>query len=269
MAKTDRRVPGVYIGTAGWSIPRASAPRFDDPGSHLQRYARLMPAAEINSSFSRSHTRATYERWASSTPHAFRFSVKIPRLVTHERKLRDADEPFDRFLDESAGLGHRRGPLLLQLPPSLAFERPVAKRFLAMVRRRHAGPVVCEPRHPSWSDAAAGQLLCDYEVSSVAADPPPAPGSDAPGGWPGLVYFRWHGSPRKYWSSYDSVRLEQLAGRVLEAASNAAVWCIFDNTASGAALDNAWELHSTMQTRRAVSGIGRRRDTHSKARGVR
>src|SRR6186713_425602 len=153
--------PVLGIGTAGWSIPRSSAPAFDSAGTHLQRYGRVLAVAEINSSFYRSHTQATYERWAAGTPLTFRFSIKVPRVITHELALRRARAPFRRFVDETTGLGERRGPLLIQLPPALAFDRLVARRFFDMVRSCYDGPLVCEPRHPAWFERQATQLLLE------------------------------------------------------------------------------------------------------------
>ena len=220
--------------------------RFDHEGTHLQRYARVLPCAEINSSFHRPHAHETYARWAASTPPGFRFAVKLPRTITHDQKLRRARLPLERFLAESAGLGRKRGPLLVQLPPSLAFDRRVAAAFFTLLRECHAGAVVCEPRHESWFSAPAEDLLVKYKVARVAADPPPAAGAERPGGWTGLLYFRLHGSPRKYWSPYSPDYVDALAGALRAAPGSADAWCVFDNTASGAALENAWELHTKM-----------------------
>lgn len=82
----------------------------------------------------------------------------------------------------------------------------------------------------------------DYKIGRVAADPAPAAGAERPGGWSGLVYFRLHGSPRKYWSRYPAEYIDTLAGALRAAPSSTDAWCVFDNTASGAALENAWEL---------------------------
>ena len=232
----------VLIGTAGWSIPRAAAHYFEGEGTHLQRYARLLACAEINSSFHRSHTSDTYARWARATPRTFRFAVKIPRVITHDQKLRRARLPLERFLDETTGLGSRRGPVLVQLPPSLEYDSRVAGRFFDLLRSRYEGVVVCEPRHESWFTPEADGLLARQQVARVAADPAPAPGADAPGGWPGIVYYRLHGSPRKYWSRYDAGYLERLATALQRVPGSVDAWCVFDNTASGAALENAWEL---------------------------
>jgi uncharacterized protein YecE (DUF72 family) len=231
----------ILIGTAGWSIPRASMQRCPPDGTHLERYARVFPCAEINSSFYRPHAMATYARWASSTPPGFRFAVKIPKAITHEQKLRRARLPFERFLAESAGLGDRRGPLLVQLPPSFAFEPRVVVAFFEMVRARYEGPVVCEPRHSTWFTARVDALLHRFLVGRVAADPVIAAGAGVPGGWTGIAYFRLHGSPRRYWSRYDAGYLASLAATMRAIADAAEAWCVFDNTASGAALENAWE----------------------------
>ena len=234
------------MGTAGWSIPRASAPRFNAQGTHLERYSRLLHGAEINSSFHRPHAAATYAKWAASTPPGFRFAVKMPRTITHDQKLRRARLPLGRFLEESAGLGEKRGPLLVQLPPSLAFDPRVVSRFFGLLRERYEGPVVCEPRHPTWFSAAANAMLIRHQVARVAADPPVAPGSDVPGGWNGILYYRLHGSPRKYWSRYTSDYVKALEQALRETPASVDAWCVFDNTASGAALENACELHDSL-----------------------
>ena len=236
----------IYIGTAAWSIPRASAQRCPSTGTHLERYARVFAGAEINSSFYRSHSPATYARWAASTPDDFRFAVKLPRLITHEQQLRRSRGPIERFLVETCGLGGRRGPLLVQLPPSAAFEPRVVARFFELVRARYEGPLVCEPRHPTWFIAGADNLMRRFAVARVAADPVVTEESRVPGGWQGIAYFRLHGAPRMYWSRYDPAYLAALAAHARRLAEWADVWCIFDNTASGAAIENAAELRQLL-----------------------
>ncbi len=238
-----RPAPPLRIGTAGWAIPRPHAEGFPAEGVGLARYAARLRAAEINSSFHRPHRRGTYERWAATVPEDFRFAAKLPKAITHERRLVDIEAPLDRFLGEVAGLGPKLGPLLVQLPPSLAFEAATAERFFATLRDCQAGhltretSVVCEPRHPSWFSPDADSLLRAWRVARVAADPAPVPEAAEPGGWPGLVYHRLHGAPRMYWSAYEPPALAALAERL--AARRAETWCMFDNTASGAALGDA------------------------------
>ena len=239
----------MYVGCAGWSIPRESQPEFPGEGSHLVRYAARLPAVEINTSFSRPHQPATYARWAASVPPAFRFSVKLPRAITHEQRLIDVEPRLDTFLTGISALGATLGCLLIQLPPSLMFDASTVERFLAALRARHAGAVVVEPRHPSWFTGDADALLDGRQVGRVAADPARVPDAAKPGGWPQTVYYRLHGSPRTYYSAYDPAFLDTMRER-LEGSRAAPAWCIFDNTASGSATPNALGLVARL----AVSG---------------
>lgn len=232
----------IRIGCAGWTIPKAHADRFPTEGTHLSRYAGLLPGVEINSSFYRPHKPSTYEKWAASVPAEFRFAVKVPKTLTHERRLKDADGVLERFLQEVSMLGSKLGPLLVQLPPSLPFSSSVAEQFLGAVREGHEGDVVLEPRHKSWFETEAEQLLTRFRVARVAADPSVAEAASAPGGWDGLKYYRLHGSPRMYYSNYSNEYVEILSAELKAAARTAEVWCIFDNTAEGAATANALDL---------------------------
>ena len=234
----------IFLGTAGWSLARDQWPAFPPAGTHLQRYAARLPAVEINTSFYRPHRPATYVRWAESVPDTFRFCVKMPKEITHERRLIGCEEALDRFLHECGHLGHKLGCLLVQLPPSLAFDAANAAAFIEALRARYAGPVAIEPRHPSW--LAAEALLQQGGIARVAADPAPFPEAAEPGGWAGLRYFRLHGSPRIYYSSYTDDWLETLQRRFAEQPAGRPIWCIFDNTASGAATANVMALQQRL-----------------------
>lgn len=206
----------------------------------MERYAGIFSCVEINSSFHRPHRRSTYERWSNSVPAGFAFAVKLPKTITHERRLAACDGALERFLDESAGLGEKRAVLLVQLPPSFAFDGALAGSFFELLRARDVGLVACEPRHPSWFSPEAEALLSSFEVARVAADPARVAAAGSPGGWRGLAYYRWHGTPRTYYSAYGEAALRDLAARV--AAHEGSTWCIFDNTAAGAATENAMQL---------------------------
>ncbi len=241
-ASQSDRSGNFCIGCAGWSLPKEHGDHFPAEGTHLSRYAARFPAVEINSSFYRPHRGATYARWAASVPADFRFSVKVPKAATHERRLVDTSDVLDRFLEEATQLGDRLGPLLVQLPPSLGFSVDVAAAFFAALRDRFDGELALEPRHPSWFEAAADRLVTGYRVARVAADPAVVPAAAEPGGWDGLVYYRLHGSPKVYYSEYPEDYLEALAKALNHAGRSARVWCIFDNTALGAATVNALDL---------------------------
>src|SRR3954468_768175 len=138
----------IHIGTAGWALPHMWRDRFPSAASNLERYASRFACTEINSSFYRQHRRSTYERWAATVPADFRFAVKLPRAITHDQRLVAADVLLEVFLEEARGLGDRFGPLLVQLPPSLALDAAIADEFFSLLRAQHPfGDVVCEPRH--------------------------------------------------------------------------------------------------------------------------
>jgi uncharacterized protein YecE (DUF72 family) len=235
--------PAIRIGTAGWSVPSLYRNEVPPGGSHLERYAKLLNVVEINSSFYRPHRRATYQRWAQSTPNDFRFSVKLPRAMTHDAGLAGCSAALDRFVTEVTGLGDKLGVLLVQLPPKSAFRKRIAAGFFRALRARIDADVALEPRHASWFTPAVDDWLAEHRIARVAADPAPVGGAGDPGGWSGLSYYRWHGSPRKYYSDYDAAGLAALKQRTEEdRVRKTSAWCIFDNTAAGAALGNALAL---------------------------
>ncbi len=240
----------LRIGCAGWSLPRAEHEHFPAAGSHLERYASRFDAVEINSSFHRPHRPATYARWSASVPPSFRFSVKVPKAITHGLRLRQAGDLLETFLAEASGLGDKLGCLLVQLPPSLSFEPEVAAGFFADLRSRSSAPLACEPRHPSWFTPGVDGLLQELGVARVAADPARVPEAAEPGGWRRLSYHRLHGSPRIYYSSYPEEYLDALAARLrAEVEEGRSVWCIFDNTTLGAATRNALDLRRSVARR--------------------
>lgn len=240
----------TYIGTAGWSIPRAEQHRFPPGQSLLARYSQALPAVEINSTFYRAHRAATFERWAASVPRAFRFSIKIPRTITHDQRLTHSAPLLDALFADISPLGSRLGCLLVQLPPSLAFDARVARAFFTVLRKRSDRGVALEPRHASWFENRADRLLTEFEVARVAADPPRAQRDGEPGGWRGLAYFRLHGSPRMYYSSYHDEPLDSLAEQMRTLRRRRIpTWCIFDNTTLGAATGNALSVVERLERR--------------------
>ena len=242
--------PTLHIGCAGWSMPVAHAASFADGGSHLERYGQVFNAVEINSSFYRPHLPATYRRWATAVPAHFRFAVKLPRTISHQAKLRDCAPLLEAFLAQVDALGEKLGCLLLQLPPSLAYDAAVALPFLARLRRLHHGAVACEPRHASWFKAAASRALRDHRVARVGADPALCPRAALPAGDRSLLYLRLHGAPRMYYDAYPDAVLRRLARQLLRPDRRTAErWCIFDNTALGHATDDALALMQFTQAR--------------------
>jgi uncharacterized protein YecE (DUF72 family) len=230
------------VGCAGWSLRKEMADAFPADGSHLERYAAVFPAVEINSSFYRPHQPQTYARWAASVPDGFRFSVKLPRAITHDARLAGVDDQLDRFLAEAGQLGAKLGCILVQLPPKGAFDPAVAAGFLRQLRGRFGCMLAWEARHPTWFGDEATDLLREWDITRVIADPaagqpgPHVPTSEA-------AYLRLHGSPDIYYSAYPPDYLRKVAGRIARCRERGAdAWCIFDNTAAGAAVPNALDV---------------------------
>ncbi|WP_380875833.1 hypothetical protein ACFB49_06180 [Sphingomonas sp. DBB INV C78] len=239
---------GPIIGTAGWSIPGEQASSFPSDGTVLERYAARFGGVEINSTFYRPHRPATWARWSASVPAGFRFAVKMPKAISHERKLVACDDLVDRFLDEIAHLGHKLSVLLLQLPPKFAYQASLVEDFLGRLRTATGAGIVCEPRHASWFEPEPDRALKRLGVARAAADPACVPAAAVPGGWSELAYWRLHGSPQIYRSPYGADRLEGYAGSIVqEMAMGRQTWCIFDNTATGAATSDAHILLHRLQ----------------------
>jgi uncharacterized protein YecE (DUF72 family) len=242
-------VARARIGCAGWSIPSRHRSLFDDDGSHLARYARRFDVVEVNSSFYRPHAVATYARWAAQVPRGFRFSVKLPRSITHDARLQGAGTLMDRFAGEVAGLGGKLGGILVQLPPSLGYDARVASVFFSMLRRRFPSTgLACEPRHPGWFEPRVDVLWERHGIARVAADPVRIPEAAIPGGDGAWVYWRWHGSPRMYYDAYGDDRLRALVAPLRDCArAGKQAWCIFDNTAAGHAIADAARLQALLR----------------------
>ena len=226
----------LRTGTAGWSLP--SKP--NHPGSRLHHYSRSLGCVEVNSSFYRPHRASTWAKWASETPPDFRFSIKAPKAITHEAKLCHTETLLKAFFEQIGPLGEKAGPILFQLPPSLAFDSVMVEDFLGFLRMVYEKEVVMEPRHASWFAPPVDALLQKYLIARVAADPPKgAARAGEPGGSMRLAYFRLHGTPRTYYSNYDDPFLATFAAAIKK-LSNA--WVIFDNTALSHAYPNALRL---------------------------
>jgi len=240
---TQKKAGSLLVGCAGWNLWKEHAAPFPEKGNHLERYAAVFPAVEINSSFYRPHKPETYARWADSVPEAFRFAVKVPRAITHDARLLDAGPQLEKFAREAGKLGGKLGCLLVQLPPKFGFTDEPARTFFGQLNDLFGCMVAFEARHPSWFSDPATELLRERRVTRVIADPTAGqPGPHVPTSEDN-VYVRLHGAPRIYYSRYpretiDAVRADLDA----QIAKGRTCWCIFDNTAAGESVPNALEL---------------------------
>lgn len=215
----------------------------------MGRYAARFGVAEINSSFHRPHRLSTWERWRDSVPDGFRFSVKLPKTITHQLKLTDCGGELDEFVGQAGTLGEKLAVMLVQLPPKSAFDAAVVRSFFCELAARTKAAIVCEPRHVSWFGQEADALLEELRVARVAADPSICGSAARPGGWGGIAYWRLHGSPVIYRSSYADRIGDYAALLRSEEQHGRSLWCIFDNTASSAGAADALQLIDALRGR--------------------
>lgn len=254
----------IYIGTAGWAIPPQIRELFVGEGSNLERYSRFLNAVEINSSFYRDHKPETYQKWAAIVPDDFRFSVKLNKYFTREKRLTAGGAKLGETLEPILQLKEKLGVLLIQLPGSVDFDAAVADKFFGSLRHYYEGEVVFEPRNKTWVTKKAATVLSGYSINKVLADPEPC---RMPKGLREQVefvsYFRLHGAPEIYKSKYSAELLTRLANKIKEISDEGRdVWCIFDNTTLGHGLDNALELEYLLQNGLEVEAE-RRQQSHA------
>ncbi|HEY0451952.1 DUF72 domain-containing protein [Actinophytocola sp.] len=262
----------VRIGTSGWVYPPWRGEFYPPKLAHrreLEYLSGQVNSVEINGSFYALQRPSSYESWRDQTPADFEFAVKGGRFITHLKRLRDIDAPLANFFASGVlALGPKLGPLLWQLPPTLAFDAEQLAAFFDMLPRtttaaaqlatrhderldgrawtttdadrplRHA----LEVRHPSFTDPAFLDLLRAHGIAVVIAD--------AAASWPYLehvtadfAYVRLHGSTELYTSGYTDEALDGWAERIRRwTAEGLDAYAYFDNDAKVKAPRDAMAL---------------------------
>jgi uncharacterized protein YecE (DUF72 family) len=269
----------IHVGLSGWTYPHWRG-RFYPPGlaqrEELAYAAARVDSLEINASFYRLQTPATYSRWAAAVPRGFLFAVKGHRYVTHNLKLLNARTPLANILASGMlALGAHLGPMLWQLPAGLRFDAARLEPFLALLpktlgqaaalagehepARLRAGAVTALPagvapdrplhhalevRHPGFLDPAFFALMRAHGVAVAASDAP---------GWPlieevtgPIAYARLHGATALYASRYEEGALAGWAARLRDWARRVPVFVYFDNDYEARAATDALRLKELM-----------------------
>jgi uncharacterized protein YecE (DUF72 family) len=235
----------IWAGTSGWSYAAwkpAFYPRELSAGDYLAHYATQFPTVELNSSFYRLPPERNIHRWRSVVPSHFRFALKAWGAITHERRLRDCEAELTAQLLMMRQFGEKLGPVLFQLPPSLAAEDGLLESFLGRLPQDYG--YAMEFRHPSWfcertyaTLARHGVALCHAHFRQwTPADNPP----DLP-----FLYIRLHGAQKRHDGPYDSAFIARLAARLRENGHTAYVY--FNNTMHGDATHDAAQLLTLAQ----------------------
>lgn len=242
MRRSPQRKPSPRIGTSGWSYPHWQGvfyPPKLNQREWLEFYSQHFDTVEINSSFYHLPSEKVFERWQNRTPGNFRFAVKASRFITHRKRLADAEEPLQRFLNNCQGLGKKLGCLLFQLPPQLHLDLDRLNRFLRLLPERP--PCAFEFRHDSWFCEQVYQALEERGIALCRSSSdrfPDAQVTTAP-----FVYIRMHGGTALYSSKYSDQELKKWAGEIRQYLKQGKeVWVYFNNDAQGYAVTNARTL---------------------------
>jgi uncharacterized protein YecE (DUF72 family) len=261
------------VGCSGWHYKHWRGPVYDESlptTAWLRAYACRFPTVEINNSFYRLPSEQTFAGWRAQVPRGFQFAVKASRFLTHIKRLRDPEEPLDRFFANATALGPTLGPVLYQLPPRWCPDEERLRAFLeALPRRTPSGRQrvfhAMEFRNQCGYAPGVIDLLHRHDVALCVHD---MPGSASPRLVTGpIAYVRLHGYAKKYGGSYPDEVLADWAewiGRVTAEGRDAFVY--FNNDMNGYAVSDAIRLVAMLQTRssdtrpagRAVAAGGQR-----------
>jgi uncharacterized protein YecE (DUF72 family) len=239
-----KTIPHLYIGTSGWSYRWKGVfyPEDLPSADFLPYYAQHFNTTEINSSHYHYTMAKTIEKWLATTPPEFRFGAKMLKEITHVQRLADAEAQVEKWMSRYLLMGARLGPVLVQIPASLRFDRPLAEDFFRLLRGKYPEQLFAlEVRHKSWLEEEPIELMRDYEITFVIADSPR---------WPKLditttdkVYLRLHGQERLYSGPYDDAALERYAFMINDwLLDEKEVWVYFNNTMFGNAVNDAQRL---------------------------
>lgn len=234
-----------YIGTSGWHYDHWQGDFY--PGDlaksrWLEFYACHFSTVELNNSFYKLPSEKAFVNWKNSTPSGFVLSVKVSRLITHVKKLKNTEEPLASFIPRARLLGEKLGPLLYQLPQSLRRNDQMLESFVKMLTRDACH--VFEFRHNSWFDGGVYDILRCYNAGLCIYD---MPGFSTPIiATSDFAYVRFHGSQRLYGGCYSDEELEDWIHKIMKLKVKA-VYVYFNNDAEGFAIRNALRFKELLE----------------------
>jgi uncharacterized protein YecE (DUF72 family) len=245
------RRAAAYVGTSGWyydhwegvlyppKLPKAK--RFDI-------YAQRFNTVEINATYYRLPSAAMVEGWYRKAPAGFVYVAKASKEITHKSKLRDVQEPVERFLEAVGGLKEKLGNVLFQLPPSLRSDPALLRDFTALLPRSHRYSI--EFRNETWECDETYDILRQAGVGHVVVGKKDYPFAEHH--TCDIAYYRLHGPERMCASPYDDAWLEKLAQRIERLArEGVASYTFFNNDIGGHAVRNAETLARMLQAQGA------------------
>jgi len=205
----------------------------------FEYYSEQFNTLELNVTFYRFPQKTFLQNWYKTSPDHFVFAVKVPRLITHYKHFRDTGRMLGDFYKTSReGLLDKLGPVLFQLPPQAVFTPDSLQRIIQQVDSSFMN--VIEFRHPSWWTKEVFDTLSAKNISFCSISYPGLPDEVFINNH--VVYYRFHGVPQLYKSEYNSKQLQKVAKAISENRKVKEAYIYFNNTASGAAINNALYL---------------------------
>jgi len=249
--KKDQPGNGIIrIGTSNIVVPgnKLSFPKAFQSKSRLNYYSSLFNTLEVNSSFYKVPMYTTFEKWSHDVPDDFRFSVKLSKNITHTKDLHSDLDLIDDFLNAAAGMGNKKGCLLVQFPGKITMEyfKEVENIIERIAQRESQWRIAIEFRHNSWYIGETYQMLDEYDASLVLHDMPKSKVLENKNK-ANFVYMRFHGLKGDYRGSYTDGFLKEKASQIkgwLKEGKD--VYAYFNNTI-GSAYDNAHTLKMMLE----------------------
>ncbi|HEY9260957.1 DUF72 domain-containing protein [Chitinophaga sp.] len=237
---------GIHIGTSGWSYRHWREiyyPKGLQPTDYLSFHAKKFKTTELNTSFYHLPTSSTVEGWIQKVPARFYFCPKLSRYITHIKRLTEPETTLPKFFDLFNPYLKHLGPVLIQLPPSLAFDEERITHFFGTLKKDYSDyHFALEARHESWLDPQVTSLLQQYKIAWVIAE--------SGNRWPYAetitakhIYLRFHGPNGKYNALYSDKTMQHYAEKIKSwQQQKHSIWAFFNNDGHGYALQNALQL---------------------------
>jgi len=240
-----------HIGTSGWSYKDwvgVFYPKEIKPADWISYYAKTFDCTEINGCFYRLPHKQTVVNWVNKTPDDFLFCPKMSRYLTHYKSLKDPEEPLERFFGIFKPMQGKLGPVLIQLPKQVAFDRIKTEYFYKLLAKKYGkNKFAMEVRHESWLTEESYDLMRQYKISFVI--------SHSGNHFPYRevitatdIYFRFHGPTSKYDSKYSEEEMKSFASIFDKWLQNGhELWVFFNNDWFGYGIENALQLDSFLK----------------------
>ena len=243
---SEAKSKGIFIGTSGWSYRHWSEifyPKDMKPDKYLEYYITRFSCVELNSCFYHLPLKSTVSGWMNRTPETFRFCTKLNRFITHELKLVNSEVALEKYFEVFENMKSRLGPVLIQLPPGLSFDKTLIHEFLDIIKNQYSlYRFAIEVRHESWINDNFFDLIAHQGIAFVIADS----GNRFPyyeTVTADFVYLRFHGREQLYASDYSEADLKLYAEKIISwLDEDKEVWVFFNNDLHGFAINNAVRL---------------------------